>query len=332
MPFLPVLWVYCTIGHDARHSSNSLFSDMRGRLRLLHWNGPHVRECKERMMMKALWPLMGMIAMSANANERPPDPVAWSCHMCTEEERQSVALGRGEGQHFVYSLTNWYSLHGYEVTRQEGGLVVRGFTPPNWITNQYREFMEDFNESRGGFVHNWTYFEVYPPGSPHVLSNTIMWGHHVSSLNPRHEEAREIMRRILNNTTTFNFLKADAYGRILHFDFQLDGTAPYIARLQVGGVGLGAMEFYFDMESRSWEYLRSMDYHTYIQESPEDFLAADGGPRSFNYRTYYQGQSYFMQRAKWAGVKMHGELSGHRPTGFDCSRRDGDIHCFVIHL
>ncbi|GEM_PF-361606 len=315
-----------------RTTLNSRCSDIHRTVLLFHLHGPHVREYRERMMMKAIWPLVGMIAIQANANERPADPVAWSCYMCTEAERQQMAIGRGEGQHLLYSVTNRSALYGYEVTRQDGGLVARGFTPAGWITTQYREFMEDYNSSRGGFVHNWSFFVVYPPGSPHVRSDNMMWGHHVSSLNPRHEEAREIMRRMLSWTSAFSFLREDAYGRILRFDFQLDGASPYIARLNIGSKGLGVMEFYFDMETRSWEYLDSQDYHNPIQETPEDFLADDGGPRSFNYRSYYDGVPYFMQRAKWAGVKMHGEIMGLRPTRFDCNRIGGDTHCFVTHL
>jgi len=281
-------------------------------------------------MKQALWLSLGMFTIPASADERPADPIAWACYMCTEEERQHVALGRGEGQHLVYSGGNTTTLYGYEVTRQGGELVARGFTPAGWIITQYRHFMADYKSDRGQFVHDWGLFAISPPPSQDSFGDTRMWGHHVSSLNPRHQEAREKVKRILNNSGTFSFLRADPYGRVLRFQFQLDGSSPYIARLNVS-TGIGAMEFYFDMETRSFQYLQSADFHNPIQESAEDFLAADGGPRTFAYRSYYDGQPYFIQRANWAGVKVHGALNGLRSMRFDCSRMDGDTHCFVIY-
>ncbi|WP_312316012.1 hypothetical protein [Stenotrophomonas sp.] len=303
-------------------------SDVRDRFPLLHLNSPHVRAFKEWMMKQALWLLLGMFAFSASANERPEDPIAWACYVCTEQERQQLALGKGEGEHLVYSAGT--VIYGYEVTRQGGDLVVRAFTPAAWISYQYREFMEDYNSSRGEFVYNWGLFSI-PPSSGSGPGETDMWGHHVSALNPTHVEARERVKRILNNNSNFSFLRVDPYGRVLRFQFQLDGSSPYIVRLNVGGA-LGAMEFYFDMETRSFEYLQSEDYHNPIQESAADFLAADGGPRTFGYLSYTQGQPYFIQRAQWAGVKVHGELNGSRRMRFDCSKMEGETHCFIVHL
>ncbi len=283
------------------------------------------------MMKKVIGCSLTMFALSANASERPEDPIVWACYMCTEDERQQVALGKGEGNHLVYGAgTSSSSLHGYYVSRQGEELVATRANPPGWMYTQYREFMADYNVHRGEFVHDWGLFAISPPPSPDNLGETRMWGHHVSSLNPGHAAARETVKRILNNNNTFSFLKADPLGRVLRFQFQLDGTSPYIANLNVS-TGIGAMEFYFDRDTRSFEYLQSRDFHHPIQESAEDFLAADGGPRTFAYWTYYDGQPYFVQRAEWAGVKVHGTLNGKRPMRFDCSRMEGDIHCFIIY-
>ena len=295
--------------------------------------GPHVRELKERMMMKhLLWLSLGLAAVPAQADERPEDPIAWSCFYCTEEERQAKAIRMGEGMHFIYTGFNYGLLYAYNVQRDGIELAVERWYPASWLSEQFDSMILHYRQSSGKFYDVWGMFQLIPPGWPSPQSDTVLWAHHVSGLHPLHAEARATVKRVLNSVVRYNHLRADPYGRVIRFDFQLDGSVPYTVRLGTGTTGLGEMEFYFDHDTRSWEYLRSGDFHTYMQESPEDFLAADGGPKSFYYTSFFEGQPYFMQRAKWAGVKMHGEPIPWRRMRFDCSRMDGDIHCFVIHL
>lgn len=283
-------------------------------------------------MKHLLWLSLGLAAEPAQAQERLDDPIAWSCFYCTEEERQAMAIRKGEGGHFIYTGFNYGLLYGYLVESNGTELVAHRRVPAAYIREQFDDTILLFNRITGEFVYNWSSLSLIPPDWPGTGTDATMWGHHVSSLHPMHLQARAVAQRVLNSSTIFDHFRADPYGRVLLFDFQLDGSTPFIARLGGGTTGLGSMDFYFDHETRNWEYLQSRDYHNPIQESPEDFLAADGGPRSFSYRTYYNGQPHFMQRAKWAGVKMHGEPIPNRPMRFDCSRMDGDIHCFVIHL
>lgn len=296
------------------------------------------------MMKPFIWLSLGLAAVPAQAevpvydavvipaNERPADPIAWSCFYCTEDERDAMALRMGEGVHFIYTGFNYRLLYALKVEREGENLVVHRGRPTTWLAEQFDEMILRYNRSSGEFVYDWSSLSLIPPDWPGTGTDATMWGHHVSSMHPMHLESRAVAQRVLNNSSIFRHFKADPYGRVIVFDFQLDGSTPFIARLGTGKTGYGSMDFYFDHETRNWEYLQSKDYHNPIQESPEDFLAADGGPRSFHYRSYYDAQPHFMQRAKWAGITMHGEPIKNRPMRFDCSRMDGDIHCFVIHL
>ncbi len=276
---------------------------------------------------------LGLAAVPAQAQERLEDPVAWSCFYCTEEERQAFALRKGEGPHLVYTGFNYGLLYAYRVERVGSELVVEKRSPASWLREQFDAMILHFRAGSGEFYYDWGLLQLVPPGWPGVRSDTMMWGHHVSSLHPLHEEARAIVQRVLNNTAIFRHFKADPYGRVIRFDFQLDGSVPYRARLRTGRTDLGYMDFYFDHETRNWEYLESADMRHFIQESPEDFLRADGGARSFYYsRTFQDAAPYFLQRAKWAGAKVHGEMpASGRDVRFDCSRMDDGLNCFVIH-
>ena len=286
------------------------------------------------MMKHLLWLSLGLAAVPAQANERPEDPILWNCFACNEEERQAFALRKGEGGHFVYTGFNYGMLYAYLVERQGDELVVEKRYPASWVMLQFDEMILHYNRTTGDFYDQWGTFQPVPPGWPSDPSDSVMWGHHVSGLHPLHAEARETVKRILNRSIRYDHFKADPYGRVIRFDFQLDGSVPYTVRLSTGTTALGYMEFYFDYDTRSWEYLGAQDFRHAIQETPEDFLGADGGARSFRYVTTFQdGAPYFLQRAKWAGAKVHGEMpSPRRDVRFDCSRTDGELNCFVIHL
>lgn len=286
------------------------------------------------MMRHLLWLSLGLAAVPAQANERPVDPIAWSCFYCNEEERQAMAIRRGEGMHLIYTGFKYDLLYAYNVQRDGSELAVERWYPASWVSKQFNAMILQYHQSSGEFYYDWGLLQLVPPGWPGETSDSVMWGHHVTDLHPRHAEARATVQRVLNGTAIFNHMRADQYGRVLRFDFQLDGTIPYTARLRNGSTALGYMEFYFDYDTRNWEYLGSRDLRHPIQESPEDFLAADGGARSFYYsRTFQDPAPYFLQRAKWANVKVHGEMpSTQRDVRFDCSRMDGEINCFVIHL
>jgi hypothetical protein len=272
-----------------------------------------------------------LAAVPALGNERPPDPIAWKCYMCTPEERMDIALSKGPGEHYVYTGgTSDSSIYGYRVTLQAGQLVAENFDPVYWIKNQYRTMMFAFDNDRGLFVKEFGTVNLYPPESPHARSDSRLWGHHVSALNPVSAEAREIARRSVEARMR-SLLQADPeHGRFLRFEFQLDGSAPLIVRLNIIFSQLGYVEYFLDHDTRTWHYLESGDQYHKIQESPDDFVAADGGPKTFRYPSSNRElQSYFVTRARWAGANIVGHLPTQTAVQFDCSRFDGKLQCYI---
>lgn len=161
-----------------------------------------------------------------------------------------------------------------------------------------------------------------------IQRDTVLWGHHVSDLYPRHLEARETVRRMLTRAPRFDFLKADTeHGRILRFESQLQGGLPLISRLNILYF-LGWVESFFDYDTRQWVYLQSSDGRNLIQESEDDFVRPDGSPRRLtNDREF---DPYFRQRAAWAGVDVVGTLPDrYRDATYLCSRTAGKIQCLL---
>lgn len=283
-------------------------------------------------MKKAGWLLLAALPLQGMAQDKVEDPVAQPCYMCTDAEMYAKARSLGVGSHYVYQGASLTNIQGFNVTNVDGQLVATHFVPPAWIRTQYNALMKIYNSVRGEFVDEWGTVDLQPPGSPHVMmeqpqSDTILWGHHVSDLNPRRMEARETVRRVLSRSFRFDYLRADAeHGRILRFESQLHGAAPLIARLKMLSSTLGYVEFFFDYETRQWEYLQSADWSLRVQEKEDDFLWPDGSAR----RTVYERSlaPYFLQRAEWAGVPVTGTpLFGTSTVAYLCARIAGKIQC-----
>lgn len=285
--------------------------------------------------MKQLgWLLLAALPFQGMAESRMEDPVAMVCYFCTPDEMYARARSLGVGEHYIYDGESQTNIQGFRVTSEGGQLVATHFVPPAWLRTQYTAMMRIYYKSRGEFVDQWGSVSLQAPGSPHVLneqvqSNTVLWGHHLTDLNPRHLEAREIVRRFVTPARRFEFLSADTeHGRILRFESQQLGQAPLISRLNTDS-SLGYMESFFDYETRRWEYLRSADYFTTIQEKAEDFLYPDGGPRVVRYPRSLV--PFFKQRADWAGVEVIGMPV---PDGGDvqyyCGRAAEKIQCRLL--
>lgn len=276
-------------------------------------------------MKKLLW--LALAAAPVQATEVPEDPIAWRCYMCTPQEREAIAISKGVGEHLVYNASAYEVIYAYRVTEQSGVLVAEAYTPPTWITSQYREMMRLYTTLRGEFVDQWGTISLESP----VPGDGDMWGHHTSALHPQYLEARERAMRVIRNAIRFRFLRADAeHGRVLRFEAQLNGEAPLISRLNMGTSQNGYIEHVFDHDSKQWVYLEAGDQYNVMQNSAEDFLAPDGGPRRFYYNyTYPALQRAFVQRAEWAGVKVFGELPSRQNVYFNCSRRGDEIHCQI---
>jgi hypothetical protein len=284
------------------------------------------------MMKKIGWLLLAALPLQGMAEERMGDPVAQPCYMCTDAEMYEKARSLGLGSHYVYQGGSETNIQGFHVTTVDGQLVATHFVPAPWIRTQYNALMKIYNIIRGEFVDEWGTVALQPPGSPHVMmeqpqSDSILWGHHVSDLNPRRMEARETVRRMLTRSSRFSYLNADTeHGRILRFESQLHGAAPLISRLKMLAGSLGYVEFFFDYETRQWEYLHSADWNWRVQEKADDFLYSDGSPRRLAYdRTL---APYFVQRAGWAGVEVIGTPAfGTAKVEYLCARIAGTIQC-----
>lgn len=284
-------------------------------------------------MKKKLWWLL-LAALPYPAVASVEDPVAQPCYMCTDAEMYAKARSLGVGSHYVYQGASQTNIQGFHVTNEGGELVATHFVPAPWIRTQYNALMKIYNSVRGEFVDQWGSVSLQPPGSPHVMqsqpqSSSILWGHHVSDLNPQRMEARETVRRMLTRASRFDYLRADAeHGRILRFESQLHGAAPLIAELKILTSTLGYVEFYFDYDTRQWEYLKSRDWNLVLQEKADDFLWPDGSTRRL---VYQRGlMPYFLQRAEWAGVQVIGTpLFGTPEVSYVCARNAGKIQCWA---
>ena len=281
-------------------------------------------------MRKLSWLLLAALPYQAMASVE--DPVAQPCYMCTDAEMYAKARSLGVGSHYVYQGGSQTNIQGFHVTNEGGELVATHFVPAPWIRTQYNALMKLYDYTRGEFVDEWGTVGLQPPGSPHVMmekpqSDSILWGHHVSDLNPRRMEARETVRRMLTRSIRFDYLRADTeHGRILRFESQLHGAAPLIAKLKILTSELGYVEFYFDYETRQWEYLNSRDWNWVIQEKADDFLYPDGSPRRLVYQRSLA--PYFVQRAGWAGVQVIGTPPfGSSSVAYLCARNAGKIEC-----
>ncbi|WP_448141762.1 hypothetical protein [Stenotrophomonas bentonitica] len=281
-------------------------------------------------MKRLSWLLLAALPYQAMASVE--DPVAQPCYMCTNAEMYAKARSLGVGSHYVYQGSSETNIQGFHVTNEGGELVATHFVPAPWIRTQYNALMKLYDYTRGEFVDEWGTVGLQPPGSPHVMmekpqSDSILWGHHVSDLNPRRMEARETVRRMLTRSIRFDYLRADTeHGRILRFESQLHGAAPLIAKLKILTSELGYVEFYFDYETRQWEYLNSRDWNWVIQEKADDFLYPDGSPRRLVYQRSLA--PYFVQRAGWAGVQVIGTPPfGSSSVAYLCARIAGKIEC-----
>lgn len=283
-------------------------------------------------MKKLAWLLVAALPLQGMAEDRLEDPVAQPCYMCTDAEMYAKARSLGVGSHYVYQAASNTNIQGFHVTNVGGQMVATHFVPAPWIRTQYNELMKMYHSIRGEFVDEWGTVALQPPGSPHVMmeqpqSDTILWGHHVSDLHPRRMEARETVRRMLNRASRFNFLYADTeHGRMLRFESQLQGATPLIARLKMLSSSLGYVEFFFDYDTRQWQYLHSGDWNWRLQEKAEDFLYPDGSPRRIPYQR--ELAPYFVQRAGWAGVEVIGTPAfGTSTVAYHCARNAGKIQC-----
>jgi hypothetical protein len=279
---------------------------------------------------------------SAKTSIPPPDPIAYSCYFCTDEEMEQVAIDQGEGQHYVYDANRnptFYGsdgIFGYVVRIETGIATAARFEPEPWLKQQYSSIMRaSWSNPALAPIHTISNVTLLAPDSHHGRSATspYLWGHHTSALNPLHPRARETLRRWIAENVDLPYLRADTeHGRVLQFAFQTGGRNPTLLRLYMPHNGLGHIDFYLDRANRRWEYLGARN-GVGIEESAGDFVGPTG-LRQFEYSStnnHEKVMAAFLERAQWAGVTVIGQFSARLWNYVDCEEKAGVPVCTIKH-
>jgi len=282
---------------------------------------------KSLMLALSALGLLVVSSPAAAASAVPPDPIAYPCYYCSYPEMEAVALSKGAGEHYVYDQSR-NAIHGFVVTQQGANLGAAGFAPPQWVMRQFLAMLEVYDPVSGAFVHMMTNVNLFAPGRPHTRSDAYLWGHHTTALNILHGQAREIARRHISQRLVLPYLTADVeHGRLLRFQTSAGAFIPTIARLYPSSMRLGNVDYVYEHDSGSWHYLQASDYCNEIPESAADFT----GPTGRRMFTYTSAQTlladYFIERARWAGVRILGELTPGREVTFLCTESASDRSC-----
>lgn len=280
-------------------------------------------------------------AMTAHAQTPPPDPIAYSCYFCTDDEMEQVAIDQGVGEHYVYDANreslSWpvgLGIHGYTVSVQAGAIRAARFEPEGWLKTQYVALMRASHYSAGHPTHRISNVALLAPDSPHGRStvSSHLWGHHTSALHPLHVRARETVRRWIDANVDLQYMRADVeHGRVLQFAFQAGGLNPTLLRLDMAYNTLGQIYFYMDRATRRWEYLGAESSTSTVEESVDDFPGPTG-LRQFDFDSSTNDEGLkegFLQRAQWAGVPVQGSFSTRNWNYVDCSNASGSPACTI---
>jgi hypothetical protein len=283
-------------------------------------------------MKKLLWMLLAALPVQAVASE--DDPIAYKCYYCTPDEMEAVALAQGVGQHYVYDAKK-LTIVGYNVSQQGGELKAETFTPESWVEAQFLGLMNLYSPHDGAMYVSIGNVRLLAPGTEHGRSSRYLWGQDLTALNPHHQAARELVLRYLDEHDKLAFLDTSASGgRLLRFQYMLDGAHPIVAGVRFyGSDDSASTKYYFDHDTRGWRYIGSLfpqdSRYMLIQETREDFAPTEGRT-TFKYKAGESTWSRaFIERATWASIAMHGELPGYRAMQFNCIRAADDIQCHI---
>lgn len=275
--------------------------------------------------------------LSAPAQTRLPDPIAYSCYFCTDEEMEQVAIDQGAGEHYVYdvnrdpSFTGRSGIHGYRVSLEGSGASVVRFEPDAWLMRQYAALMRAYSPSQGAPVHKVGNVSLLPPDSHHGRASgpVYLWGHHTSALNPLHTRARETVERWIAANVDLDHLRADAeHGRVLQFWFQKGGMNPTLLRLMPPGGGHGYIDYAMDRATRRWTYHGAYSWWP-VEERQDDFVGPLGHRQFEATRIQAMQMDAFVQRARWAGVVLHGQFNPLLTNYVDCRIEGGAPTCTI---
>ncbi len=280
-------------------------------------------------MKKLFWMMLAALPMQAMANE--DDPIAYKCYYCTPAEMEDVALAQGVGRHYVYDASN-LNISGFDITTIDGHLVVTPFVAENWVQSQFKGMMALYSSFDGTMNAIITDPPLLAPGSDHGRNSQLMWGHHLSMLHPAHERSWEVVNRYLKTVPSLEFINIpEAEGRLLRLAYMETGMGPLTATLYFYDSDLGSAVFGFEHSTRRWHFLEAKDRKEPVQLTRDDF-APQQGNTYFDYgKTFYKELAEaFIERAGFAGVPVHGELTSFGPWDFRCERKAEDIQCYVM--
>ena len=278
--------------------------------------------------------------LPTQAQGRLPDPIAYSCYFCTDDEMEQVAIDQGVGEHYVYDANRGLpyfrdgeGMYGYTVSLQGGMIHAARFEPERWLKTQYAALMYVSQNQRGTPEHRISGVNLLAPDAPHGRSavSSYLWGHHTSALHPLHARARQTLRRWIDANVDLEYMRADVeHGRVLQFAFQVGGLKPTLLQLTMSQSSRERIYFYMDRVTRQWEYLGAESAAS-IEESADDFPGPTG-LRQFDLSHSNNDQSRmagFLQRAQWAGVPVQGHFSERLWNYVDCTNVSGSPACTI---
>jgi len=281
-------------------------------------------------MKKMLWLLLAAMPIQAVANEE--DPIAYKCYYCTPDEMEEVALAQGVGRHYVYDAER-LNIVGYTVSVQDGHLMAHAFAAESWVKSQFLGMMALYDPSSGEMFTGILDVALLAPGSEHGRNSRYLWAQDLTSLNPRHHEARKTIRRFLGDQQNLNFLDTSVSGgKLLRFQYMLERKHTITAILFFSGRNSSAT-YEFDHGSRQWRhaagYAPQQGGERRVQENREDFAPIEG-TNSFAFHSDQKPYAEaFIERAAWAGIPVHGQLPTYGRMSFTCKRAANDIQCYI---
>lgn len=279
-------------------------------------------------MKKLFWMMLAALPLQAMASA--DDPIAYKCYYCTPAEMEDVALAQGVGRHYVYDYSD-LKIIGYDVEHWGSGLLARPFVAEKWVQEQFVGFLNLYDPATGASQITLENVSLLAPGTEHGRSSRLLWGHHLSALNPVHDSARETVHRYLMAHEQLRFLDtASSGGKLLRFAHTIGNPAPITATMSLPrrqwGTSL-SWAFSFDHDARRWRFVWAFDGTHSIQHARHQFAP----PYSSGHYRYSQWDrdlaEAFVERAQWASIPVGGQIPYGRDTMISCRGSAEDVSC-----
>lgn len=228
------------------------------------------------------------------------DVRAWPCNDCSNRQMKNVAISKGTGYHYVYSMTDGLIAR-YEVTREElvpGQLTYFAYLqePEQWVVDQFAGIHQYYLDNNNSFISAMA-------ASPQSASGGYVNGYDVVGSS----QDRNRVSNAIGNSPKMVFTSVMAsFGRAI----RLSGIATPDVDLTVKvDFPDGSKVIYkFNWNTKQWEYVpkSAVDSHgNNIPETASDFTNNGAGA---NYDFSGPGNpndiNDFIVRAGLAGVTV----------------------------